>query len=203
MMYLRLKLFEEYLIVFDTFIIMLNPFKALKVWIAFLWLHTASIHAFMCPSESELTTTKLSSFQEIQNSKLSRRNLFQFSIIATSIGFTIGTAPHAANSIPEQKSYSTNARNMDRLSNGDSSGGSIYENAPSSKAAAKRRAMLGCKIPASNQKALEILEKENKATSKWDEKECNLKVLGGDTEFMLKAMRELECPTCPYGIQGA
>ena len=36
-----------------------------------------------------------------------------------------------------------------------------------------------------------------------NEKECNTRVMGGDTEFMLKALRNLDCPTCPYGIDGA
>ena len=33
------------------------------------------------------------------------------------------------------------------------------------------------------------------------EKECNMLVMGaGDSDFMLGALEELDCPTCPYGI---
>lgn len=99
--------------------------------------------------------------------------------------------------IPEQKSYSTNARNLDRLSLGDASGGSVYNNSPTSSSAAKRRAMLGCKTDVAR-KQMNIMENTN-----LNEKDCNIKVMSGDAEFMLKALRELDCPTCPYGIKGA
>lgn len=104
-----------------------------------------------------------------------------------------------ANAIPaEQKSYSSNARNLERLANGDSSGGSIYNNFPTTAPAAKRRAMIGCKTD-SARKRVAILEGLNGLS----ERECNLRVMDGDTEFMLKALRELDCPTCPFGINGA
>ena len=93
---------------------------------------------------------------------------------------------------PEQKSYSSNGRNLDRLSVGDKSGGSVYDNDPKSPGAAKRRAMLGCKIPSARLRA-----------GMKSERECNLRVLDGDSEFMLKVLRKLECPSCPYGIEGA
>lgn len=93
---------------------------------------------------------------------------------------------------PEQKSYSSNGRNLDRLSVGDRSGGSVYDNDPKSPGAAKRRAMLGCKIPSARLRA-----------GMESERECNLRVLDGDSEFMLKVLRKLECPSCPYGIEGA
>ena len=93
---------------------------------------------------------------------------------------------------PEQKSYSSNGRNLDRLSVGDKSGGSVYDNDPKSPGAAKRRAMLGCKIPSARLRA-----------GMESERECNLRVLDGDSEFMLKVLRKLECPSCPYGIKGA
>jgi len=85
--------------------------------------------------------------------------------------------------------YSTNAKNMNRLSAGDASGGSQYSNYPKTAAAAKRRAMLGCKVDLARIEAGEV-----------GEKDCNLRVMGGDTDFMLEALRRLDCPTCPYGI---
>jgi hypothetical protein len=103
-----------------------------------------------------------------------------------------------ANAVPEQKSYSSNARNFDRLSSGDSSGGSVYNNSPSPAAAARRRAMVGCKTESSRREAMKI-----EGLRGLNERECNLRVMDGDAEFMLKALRELDCPTCPYGIKGA
>jgi hypothetical protein len=93
-------------------------------------------------------------------------------------------------------SYSSNARNMERLASGDSSGGSSYNNYPKSEAAKKRRAMTGCKIPSARREAA-LLERVSSLPS---EKDCNVRVLSGDTDFMLEAIRKLECPTCPYGI---
>jgi len=87
--------------------------------------------------------------------------------------------------------YSSNAKNFARLGEGDSSAGSVYEE-PKSPAAAKRRAMTGCKFAVSRKEAGE----EN-------EQACNGRVLSGDTVFMLDALRRLDCPTCAYGIKGA
>lgn len=129
------------------------------------------------------------------NIELSRRNLFHLAISSTIL---LGTAGEKANALPEQKSYSTNARNFDRLSSGDSSGGSSYNNSPTSASAAKRRAMVGCKNDSSRQEAM-----KNEGMKSLSEKECNLKVMDGDSEFMLKALKELDCQTCPYGIKGA
>ena len=129
------------------------------------------------------------------NDLLSRRNVFN-AAISSSILLRIGAKE--ANAIPEQKSYSSNARNLDRLSAGDSSGGSVYNNSPTSAAAARRRAMVGCKIDASRRAAM-----VTEGIKSFSEKDCNLKVMDGDTEFMLKTLRELDCPSCPYGIKGA
>jgi hypothetical protein len=93
-------------------------------------------------------------------------------------------------------SYSQNARNFERLANGDESGGSVYDNNPTAKGARRRRAMTGCKIPSTREEAAEQL-----MLSSLSEKDCNLKVMDEDAEFMLKAMRALECPTCPYGVK--
>mmetsp|Transcript_37361 Transcript_37361/g.77516 ORF Transcript_37361/g.77516 Transcript_37361/m.77516 type:complete len:169 (-) Transcript_37361:278-784(-) len=119
------------------------------------------------------------------------RRAFLNTVMATTSAVTLPFHPKA-DAIPEQKSYSTNARNLNRLSSGDASGGSVYDNHPSTPAAAKRRAMIGCKVSAARTKA-----------SMASEKECNVRVLGGDYEFMLHTLDELDCPTCPYGINGA
>jgi hypothetical protein len=93
-------------------------------------------------------------------------------------------------------SYSANARNMERLNSGDSSGGSIYDNNPSSDKGKKRRAMTGCKVPTAREEAAESVLK----ISSLSEKDCNLRVMEGDPEFMLEALRKLDCSACPYGI---
>jgi hypothetical protein len=92
-------------------------------------------------------------------------------------------------------SYSQNARNFERLASGDESGGSVYENNPTAKGAKRRRAMTGCKIASAREEAAGIIK-----VPSLSEKDCNLKVMDEDSEFMLQAMRKLECPTCPYGV---
>lgn len=97
------------------------------------------------------------------------------------------------------KSYSTNAKNFERINAGDLSGGSVYDNNPRTEGSRKRRALTGCKIQSTREEAsIEILNLGKKSIL--SEKECTTKVLEGDTEFMLQAIRNLECPTCPYGI---
>jgi len=116
--------------------------------------------------------------------------------------FVVGTATMmtyvsqpitAANAVELPKSYSSNARNLNRISSGDSSGGSVYDNYPKTEKAARRRAMEGCKVDSAR--------KEAKVDGGL--RECNLRVMDGDTEFMLDALRALDCPECPYGIKGA
>lgn len=109
-------------------------------------------------------------------------------IIAT---LFIATAdPRSSVALP---SYSSNARNMERLASGDASGGSSYDNFPKSEASKKRRAITGCKIPSARREA-------GISSSSLSEKDCNMRVLSGETDFMLQAIRKLDCPTCPYGI---
>lgn len=72
-----------------------------------------------------------------------------------------------ANAMPPQKSYSTNAKNFDRLNAGDSSGGSVYDNNPSAPAARRRRAMQGCKVGSARTEAGRIL-----GQPKFSEKDC-------------------------------
>lgn len=139
--------------------------------------------------------TQVSAIKE--STEMTDRGKFLKNIMLGTLPFILSSQPSFA--IPEQKSYSSNARNLDRLSSGDSSGGSVYNNNPTSTAAAKRRAMLGCKTDASRKQAIKMEGFDNS----FSEKDCNLKVMAGETEFMLKALRELDCPTCPYGIKGA
>ncbi|CAB9527347.1 expressed unknown protein [Seminavis robusta] len=100
-----------------------------------------------------------------------------------------------ASALPQ--SYSTNARNLDRLSVGDSSGGSVYDNNPSQPAARRRRAMQGCKIPSARAQAASL----SGGKGSLSEKECNIQVMQESPDFMLQALQELECSTCPYGVR--
>lgn len=119
-----------------------------------------------------------------------RRSLLTFAA-------TLVTAPLAARSDIGQImsasiknseiSYSSNARNIARLSANDSSGGSKYD--LTSPASAKRRAMTGCKF--SNARIL---------AGEPDEKKCNARVISGDIDFMLDALKSLDCPECAFGI---
>lgn len=100
--------------------------------------------------------------------------------------------PDSSNAVA---SYSANARNMERINSGDLSGGSVYDNNPSTNNARRRRAMTGCKIPSARAEAASIANFKNLG-----EKECNMRVIDESPEFMLQAMRNLNCPTCPYGV---
>jgi hypothetical protein len=148
-------------------------------------------------SSRESTIAPVDSFPVTQHQ--SRRQMIsKFSSLLLSVCI-LEHQPQPAMSLPEQKSYSSNARNMDRLSAGDRSGGSTYDNNPSAPAASRRRAMVGCKIEAAREKASSMSSDESVLA----EKDCNIRVMNGDSEFMLEALRKLDCPTCPYGIDGA
>lgn len=95
------------------------------------------------------------------------------------------------------KSYSSNARNLERMNSGDMSGGSVYDNNPQSDAGKRRRAMIGCKNTIAREEAAQIILKVDNLS----EKDCNQMVLDGNAEFMLQTLRNLDCPSCPYGIQ--
>ena len=125
-------------------------------------------------------------------SQSSRRELLASSLPLAA--FVLGINPQPSNAA-EQKIYSSNARNMARLNSGDSSGGSVYDNNPSSPKARARRAMVGCKNTSARSLAGDNIGK------KISEKECNQIVMAGETDFMLGALTELDCPTCPYGIE--
>ena len=148
------------------------------------------VAGFQCGDDRKPTQNQASSV-------VARRDAL-FGLGAAALLAVLVGDPQQSNAIPEQKFYSSNARNMARLSSGDKSGGSVYDNNPSSPGAARRRALQGCKISSTRNLAADKADIKNLS-----ERECNLQVLDGDTEFMLKAMRELECPTCPFGIDGA
>lgn len=122
-----------------------------------------------------------------------RRNLLlKTMVVSILLGFD-GVKP--AGAIPEQKVYSSNAKNMMRLGEGDSSGGSVYDNNPASPKARSRRAMVGCKNTSARSLAGEAI-----GNSRLNEKECNQLVMKGESDFMLNALTKLDCPSCPYGI---
>mmetsp|Transcript_28374 Transcript_28374/g.59683 ORF Transcript_28374/g.59683 Transcript_28374/m.59683 type:complete len:181 (+) Transcript_28374:164-706(+) len=124
-----------------------------------------------------------------------RRQLLNAGAFVFGAFFGMESGPQPALSA-EEKVYSTNARNMMRLSNGDASGGSAYDNNPSSTKARMRRAMVGCKSSAARSVAGESIGMKN-----FSEKECNMEVMNGrGAGFMLEALTQLDCPTCPYGI---
>jgi hypothetical protein len=97
------------------------------------------------------------------------------------------------------KSFSTNARNLDRINAGDFSGGSVYDNNPATTRARRRRALQGCKIPVAREEASESLGMNGVIS----ERDCNLRVMDDSPEFMLSALQTLECPTCPYGVKSS
>ena len=130
----------------------------------------------------------------------SSRNQFLLSCRnCLTIGFAASTAA-SWSSFPEPgsaKLYSENAANMERINNGDFSGGSVFNNNPDTERGKKRRAMTGCKVTLSREEASVNILKRTKMMS---EKECNTMVMDGETEFMLQALRNLDCPTCANGI---
>ena len=78
-----------------------------------------------------LSVIVISSF-DIHSSQNIQKRRDMFVIVASTI--LSSTTPVFA----EEKSYSSNARNMARLNAGDSSGGSVYDNNPSSPKARSR-----------------------------------------------------------------
>jgi hypothetical protein len=98
--------------------------------------------------------------------------------------------------ISDAKSYSANARNLERMNTGDMSGGSLYDNYPKSAAGQRRRAMTGCKSAIAREEASEAILRIQSLS----EKDCNQMVLEESPDFMLRSLRHLDCPSCPYGI---
>eukprot|EP00591_Stephanopyxis_turris_P001319 CAMPEP_0195527576 /NCGR_PEP_ID=MMETSP0794_2-20130614/29345_1 /TAXON_ID=515487 /ORGANISM="Stephanopyxis turris, Strain CCMP 815" /LENGTH=144 /DNA_ID=CAMNT_0040658519 /DNA_START=233 /DNA_END=667 /DNA_ORIENTATION=+ len=133
----------------------------------------------------------------VDKNSINRRNFLASFLVASQIFATIPVANAAVSDIlsaaakNSEITYSSNAKNLNRVSMGDGSGGSVYDNSPKNPAAARRRAMTGCKIDSARREA---------GQGKMSERDCNLKVMDGDYEFMLEAMRKLDCPSCPYGV---
>ncbi len=121
----------------------------------------------------------------------SRRKLFSTAITLSIV--TVGLFPIESTAT----SYSSNARNFERMNSGDMSGGSIYDNNPKSDTGKRRRAMTGCKSTIAREEAADFILKVGDLS----EKDCNKMVLDGNPEFMLQALRNLDCPSCPYGIK--
>mmetsp|Transcript_1805 Transcript_1805/g.3883 ORF Transcript_1805/g.3883 Transcript_1805/m.3883 type:complete len:225 (+) Transcript_1805:99-773(+) len=113
--------------------------------------------------------------------------------LAASTAASLSGFPRAANA----KSYSENAKNLERINNGDFSGGAVFNNNPTTERGQKRRAMTGCKVTMAREEASNTILKRQTMIS---EKECNTMVMDGETEFMLQALRNLDCPTCANGI---
>ena len=144
------------------------------------------------------------------------RNRFVVNVASSAIMTLFATNPKSALAgTSTTASYSTNARNMERLALGDLSGGSVYDNNPKTEASKKRRALQGCKVPSARRVAAAAAatktqdniisqsqqqQQQQQSFFSLTEKDCNMKVMAGETEFMLQAIRTLECPTCPYGI---
>ena len=121
------------------------------------------------------------------------RNQFLTFGLAAATAATWSSSPDTASA----KLYSENAANLERINNGDFSGGAVFNNNPDTERGKKRRAMTGCKVTMSREEASKNILKRNKVMS---EKECNTMVMDGETEFMLQALRNLDCPTCANGI---
>ena len=122
-------------------------------------------HATTCHGvHPTLSRTRLSA-------TLTRSDMIRNLLGASAAALLSSAAVHPiemANAIPPQKSYSTNARNLDRLNAGDSSGGSVYDNNPSTPAARRRRAMQGCKVGSARAEEGSILG----SGTKLSEKDC-------------------------------
>jgi hypothetical protein len=86
---------------------------------------------------------------DLGNKFFSRASFFRTCSVA--LAGTL-TAPRETKALT---SYSSNARNMERLSSGDSSGGSSYDNNPKTEAGKRRRAMTGCKSPTAREETTE------------------------------------------------
>ena len=156
---------------------------------------TGSTQAFS-PS-GPIASTKRLQAQRVDDSPsaiLHSRSQFLRSSFLVSITCSLALVPQVCLA----KSYSSNARNLDRINTGDFSGGSVYDNNPSTAGARRRRAMQGCKIPVAREEASQQFSMARVMSPK----ECNLRVMDDSPEFMLSALQTLET-TCPYGVDGS
>jgi len=162
----------------------------MNVLVLFLLLLASSVQSFSL-SNVKLDMSEAAGSYYV-STQIQRRDTLKIGPLI--IGAFLGINADAANAT-EQKVYSSNAKNIARLSNGDSSGGSLYNNNPSTTKARRRRAMVGCKNPSARQLAGKMI-----GNSTLSEKDCNQIVMEGDGTFMLEVLTELDCPTCPFGI---
>ena len=154
----------------------------------FTILASASAFSVQSPTHPRSPSSALGAMNN--HHEVSRGNfLGQFT---TAAAFVFLTPPQRSDAAT---SYSANARNMERINQGDNSGGSVYDNNPSGAGARRRRAMTGCKIPSARAEAASLL-----GSGSLEEKDCNIKVMDESPDFMLEAMKNLECPTCAYGV---
>ena len=143
--------------------------------------------------------SKTSTAVTTDSKQLSRNHFFADCRNYLTLGIIVSAAT-SWSSFPDTvhaKLYSENAANLERINNGDFSGGSVFNNNPTTERGKKRRAMTGCKVTLSREEASRTILKRDKMLS---EKDCNTMVMDGDTEFMLQALRNLDCPTCANGI---
>mmetsp|Transcript_25348 Transcript_25348/g.37432 ORF Transcript_25348/g.37432 Transcript_25348/m.37432 type:complete len:172 (+) Transcript_25348:240-755(+) len=170
----------------------------MQIMIFFVNLTLVSVHAF---SGINRLTNKRNNDALVTSNEI--KTAAQAAMIASCLFFPMlsSAAPDfmTSPSMTISKSYSQNARNFDRLNEGDFSGGSVYDNNPSSPGARRRRAMQGCKIQSTREEASDRLNLKRFLS----EKECNQKVMESDPDFMLTAMQALECSKCPYGISSS
>ena len=159
-----------------------------------LYLTIGSVTAFFSPAKLEASCCRMNP-QLPAASKVSTQNSRSDFLKAALATATLLASPQATHA----KSYSANARNLDRVNAGDFSGGSVYDNNPSAAGARRRRAMQGCKIPVAREEASEQVGFK----SSLSEKDCNTRVMDESPDFMLQAMQTLDCPTCPYGVKAS
>jgi hypothetical protein len=157
--------------------------------------HTTTTSQVSSRTQASTVETRLHAEPQQSRAAFFKGALASFLVAAPQIA-SASSIEESPSSLFVAKAYSSNARNMDRISAGDFSGGSVYDNNPSSAGARRRRAMQGCKIPSAREEAAEGLHVKNLG-----EKDCNVKVMSESPDFMLQAMQTLDCPMCPYGIK--
>jgi hypothetical protein len=175
----------------------------------FFFLQLRGANSYDSCSHSHATTTRPSPPHSPVQVHLHRRSWIGRAAAAavaaavTTVATTPGSAEASVGAILQAASdnsmitYSSNAKNFARLGEGDQSAGSKYQNDNfKTPAAAKRRALTGCKFEVARSKASSLSN-----SGGLSEKDCNQRVIGGDYEFMLSTLRELDCPSCAYGIR--
>lgn len=154
-----------------------------------------STEALTSTGHIDVSIRQTKSVNKSQSTTQSSRSEFLRTALVVATTGLVSIVPQASLA----KSFSANARNLDRINAGDFSGGSVYDNNPATSGARRRRAMQGCKIPVAREEASEQLGVDGVIS----ERDCNLRVMDDSPEFMLSALQTLECPTCPYGVKSS